>query len=274
MAKNYYAVKVGFEPGIYRSWREAEKQIKGFPGQDYKGFDTEEEAIKYLYDLDGKYQDLEKLGEGGFAEVYKILDFTQPTVIKLLKTEHKDDQGAVSRFRREYEITKSLSDIDGVVNVYDFSEKELSYRMEYFDSTLLKFVNQNELTDADRFSIIQQILKIMQKVHDRDILHRDLSPSNLFVTDEGIKIADFGLGKNLNSLDSHITKYTRNFGQYNYCSPEQAEQLKDATKRSDIYSIGKIINFIMTKKPNDTNHILKSVVEVATARDPQSRYLD
>ena len=83
--KKYYAVRVGAEPGIYTDWEEAKKQINGFPGQEYKGFETEEEAIKYLYNLEGKYNQLRKLGEGGFAEVYEVLDSTKPIVVKILK---------------------------------------------------------------------------------------------------------------------------------------------------------------------------------------------
>lgn len=71
-----------------------------------------------------------------------------------------------------------------------------------------------------------------------------------------------------------MTQYTHGFGQYYYCSPEQVTQLKDATNSSDIFSIGRVINFIMTKNPNNSNHILKSVVEVATAIEPDNRYAD
>lgn len=83
--KKYYAVRVGAEPGVYSDWEEVKRQINGFPGQDYKGFETEEEAIKYLYNIEEKYDKLRKLREGGFAEVYEVLDFTKPIVIEILK---------------------------------------------------------------------------------------------------------------------------------------------------------------------------------------------
>lgn len=270
----FYAVKNGHIPGIYSNWSEAEKQIKGFPNQKYKGFDDETDAINYLYGLENRYFGLKRIGSGGFAEVFRFQENNNDVAIKILKKEYSEDQGIVSRFKREYEITNALSDIDNIINVFDFSEQELSYKMEYLEFTLLKFINQYELEDDEKLFIIQQILEVMQKVHDRKILHRDLSPSNIFINNGKIKIADFGLGKNLSSHDSHVTQYTHGFGQYYYCSPEQATQLKDATNCSDIFSIGKIINFIMTKNPNNGNHILKSVVEVATATDPGNRYSD
>ena len=276
MRKNFYAVRVGAIPGIYTDWEEAKKQINGFPNQQYKGFETEEEAVKYLYNLEGKYNHLEKLGEGGFAEVYKILDFTKPIVIKILKKDLLEDQGAVSRFHREYEITKSLSDLPGVVNVYDFTETDISYSMEYLDTTLANFIHQNKdsLELSEQLDIIRKILSIINQVHERGIIHRDITPRNIFLNDGQIVLADFGLGKDLNSLNSHETMYTRNFGVYDYCSPEQYQQLKDATKQSDIYSLGKVINYIMTGSPRDKNHIFKSVVEICITSDPERRYID
>ncbi|WP_153051610.1 protein kinase domain-containing protein, partial [Streptococcus suis] len=99
-------------------------------------------------------------------------------------------------------------------------------------------------------------------------LHRDLSPTNIFKVKGVIKIADFGLGKNLNTLTSHQTMDTASFGQLFYCAPEQLTLLKDADKRSDVYSLGRIINFIMTETPTDYNHYLRSVCEKATSLSP------
>ena len=114
----------------------------------------------------------------------------------------------------------------------------------------------------------------MSLVHQRDVLHRDLSPTNVFFVDGIIKIADFGLGKNLNTLTSHQTMDTTSFGQLFYCAPEQLSLLKDADKRSDVYSLGRIINFVMTKNPNIFSHSLRSVSEKATNLEPDYRYQD
>ena len=91
---------------------------------------------------------------------------------------------------------------------------------------------------------------------------------------KGIKIADFGLGKNLNTLASHITSSTRNYGQYFYCSPEQLLYLKDGDKRSDVFSLGRLINFVMTGDPVNEAHKLRHVSEKATSQDPSNRYQD
>lgn len=89
-----------------------------------------------------------------------------------------------------------------------------------------------------------------------------------------LKISDFGLGKDLNALASHQTIKTNAFGQFAYCAPEQTQMLKDGDKRSDVYSLGKLINFIMTEDPNNMHHFLRTVIEKATNQNPDFRYKD
>lgn len=105
----------------------------------------------------------------------------------------------------------------------------------------------------------------MRTVHNREIIHRDLSPNNIFILNGQLKIADFGLGKDLSVLHSHQTFLTNSVGQYLYCAPEQFMLLRDANKQSDIFSIGRIINFIMTSDPNNYCHMFRSVTEKATS---------
>ena len=72
-----------------------------------------------------------------------------------------------------------------------------------------------------------------------------------------LKTGDFGLGKNINIIHSYQTNKTLAVGQYFYSSPEQMRCLKNTDKKSDVYSLGKIINYIFTKDSDDTSHILK-----------------
>ena len=81
----FYAVKNGHIPGIYSNWSEAEKQIKGFPNQKYKGFDDETDAINYLYGLENRYFGLKRIGSGGFAEVFRFQENNNDVAIKILK---------------------------------------------------------------------------------------------------------------------------------------------------------------------------------------------
>jgi serine/threonine protein kinase len=215
-------------------------------------------------------EDLEFIGAGGFAEVYKIK--SKNLILKKLKEETYINKGIVSRFKREFTITKSLSEYDGAINVFQYDEHDISYTMELAEMDLQKYVTSNTLSFDTKLIIIYQILDVMKKVHLRDIVHRDISPSNILLFNGLFKIADFGLGKDLSIFSSHQTVNTNSYGQYFYCDPKQFMRLKDGDKSSDIYSIGKVINFIFKKDPNDTNHEFKAVTEKATASSDLARY--
>lgn len=146
--------------------------------------------------------------------------------------------------------------------------------MEYAKTTLDKYVKSFDLTDDIKLNFICQILHIMTEVHQRDIIHRDISANNIFIISGAIKIADFGLGKDLNVFTSHQTMHTNAVGQFYYCAPEQFKMLKDGDKRSDVYSLGRVINFIMTGDPRDSHHIYRSIAEKATNSDAEYRYAD
>ncbi len=105
-------------------------------------------------------------------------------------------------------------------------------------------------------------------------IHRDLSTNNIFIVSGAIKIADFGLGKDLNVFTSHQTIHTKAMGQYYYCAPEQFMMLREGDKRSDVYSLGRVINYIMTTDSRNSYHAFRNVSEKATNGDAAYRYAD
>lgn len=228
--------------------------------------------VQGKYHLCSQNDDLEYIGGGGFANVY--IQKSTAHILKKLKDDFLTDKGIRSRFKREYEITKSLQDAFGIIEVYKFDASTCSYTMERAEQTLEDYVNDSSLSDDIKIKCIRQILYIMTEVHKRDVIHRDLSPNNIFVVNGILKIADFGLGKDLNVLTSHQTVHTNAVGQYSYCAPEQFMLLKDGDKRSDVYSLGRIINFIMTAQPMNSHHIFRNVSEKATNSDAAYRYAD
>ena len=224
------------------------------------------------YHLCAENQDLIFIGSGGFANVYK--QKSTGHILKKLKDDFLSERGIRSRFKREYNITKSLQDAYGIIKVFTFDESSCSYTMEEAERTLEDYVTKLDLSDDIRINCIRQILYIMTEVHKRDIIHRDLSPNNIFIISGMVKIGDFGLGKDLNIFTSHQTIHTNAVGQYYYCAPEQFMLLKDGDKRSDVYSLGRIMNFIMTENPTDSHHMFRSVTEKATNSDASYRYAD
>lgn len=224
------------------------------------------------YYLTKENEDLTYVGSGGFAIVYK--QKSTGLILKKLKDDYLPDKGIRSRFKREYDLTKSLGDVIGVIKVHDFSNDNCSYTMEEAETTFEKYIINNFITKEYQVICIRQILYIMSEVHGRDIIHRDISPNNIFVLSGMLKIADFGLGKDLNMFTSYQTLHTNAVGQMKYCAPEQFMMLKDGDKRSDVFSLGRLINFILTKDPSNSNHFLRTVAEKSTNQNPSFRYAD
>ena len=131
------------------------------------------------YHLIERNEDLVLIGSGGFANVYR--QKTTGLIIKKLKDDFITDEGIRSRFKREFSITKSLQDLHGIITVFSYDEGSCSYTMEPAEQTLEDYVLNNRLTDEIKLNCIRQVLFIMTEVHKRDVIHRDLSPNNIFI---------------------------------------------------------------------------------------------
>ncbi|RIL72284.1 kinase [Staphylococcus devriesei] len=230
----------------------------------------------YLVDNNNKYKlvkkddDLKYIISGGYADIYE--QKSTGFIIKKLKKEYLNDKSICSRFKREFEIAKSLSSMPLVIDVYEFDANSLSYSMEKADMTLEYYITNCEVDSEDKIKIIRLILYTISRVHEKGIIHRDLSPTNIFFSHGKIKIADFGLGKDLNVLYSKQTLNTNAVGQLFYCAPEQLHGLKDGSKKSDVFSLGRIINFIMTGNHSNFSHLFRTISEKATHESPEHRY--
>ncbi|MGN4750254.1 protein kinase domain-containing protein [Bacillus cereus group sp. MYBK220-1] len=224
------------------------------------------------FELVSEDDDLIFVGEGGFAIVYRRK--SNGLIVKKLKEEFLIKQDIKSRFKREYTITKSLNDVPGIIEVYDFNMDDYSYTMKFAEQTLFDYISNYAHDFDSQKTMIRQILFVMGKVHERNIIHRDISPHNILIINGMLHISDFGLGKDLEMFHSHRTAYTNSFGQLFYCAPEQFMQLKDGDKKSDVYSLGRLINFIVGSDSRNYNHILRSVTEKATNENPLYRFQD
>lgn len=227
------------------------------------------ESSSDLFEIIPLKSDEVRLGSGAYADCYLIK--SSGLVEKRLNKDGREDAESKSRFKREFEVTKSLGDIDGVIKVYEYDSATLSYTMEKADDTLQSLIIGDRLDSEAKKKAIIEIANIMKEVHGRGVLHRDLSPTNILYFSGHFKISDFGLCKNLNAHYSYQTAKTGALGHFAYCDPRQYNQLIDADVRSDVYSIGKIINFIFTKNPDDYNHPYKVVSQKATC-DVMFRY--
>lgn len=228
--------------------------------------------INNKYKLLKNDDDLKYITSGGFCDIYEEL--STGYIVKKLKEEYWNDENILHRFRREYELTKSLQKYSFIIKVFGFNKTNNSYTMEKANYTLEDFIKEKSYDNNKKLTLVQRIIHKFVILHNDNIIHRDISPNNIFIINNKIVIADFGLGKDFNAEYSHMTRLTNSFGQYDYCAPEQRERLSNATKKSDVYSLGKLINFIFNGKPNAQNHILRHIVIVATEINPEKRYDD
>lgn len=225
------------------------------------------------------------IGQGYFCVVKKYKDRVnnKNIAIKQLKSEHLSNEDYKHRFLREIRITRDLSESNNVIDIIgEGKEGEFWYAMPFADVNLYNYIRtyNAELSLKERLDIIDQVIEAIKSAHDIEILHRDLSPQNILLfTSDGtvkVKVSDFGLGKDMESL-SHLTRVeAEGYGQGFYVAPEQYENLNASSKKSDIYSLGKIIYFIMTGKvPNIINQCeLSVVINKSIKENPDDRYND
>lgn len=199
--------------------------------------------------IGGRYEIIEKLGEGGMANVYKAKCriLKRFITIKILKQELINDEEFVRKFKDEAMEVAKLSD-NNIVKVYDIGvEDNFHYIvMEYIDGkTLKEHISEKgvlSIKEALDFSI--QICNGLVIAHDIELIHRDIKSQNILVSNYGnIKVTDFGIAKSSDSAT--ITNSGKILGSAYYISPEQARgNFVDC--RSDIYSFGVVMYEMFT----------------------------
>lgn len=207
-------------------------------------------AIKLGEKLDGRYELLELIGEGGMANVYKAQDLLvdRLVAVKILKEECMGSEELVRRFKNESRAISVLNH-PNIVKVYDISisDKMQYIVMEYIDGiTLKEYIEQRgePLTYKESIHFAAQVLQALQHAHDKGIVHRDIKPQNIMIAEDGsLKVMDFGIAR-LSRSESH-TATDQAIGSVHYISPEQAQG--DATDlRADIYSTGIMLYEMLT----------------------------
>ena len=200
--------------------------------------------------LAGRYELIEKIGEGGMAVVYKARCrlLNRYVAIKILRPEFTKDEQFVENFKRESQAAASLSH-PNIVSVYDVGkEGNISYIvMELIEGKTLSDVIKAEAPMEYRkvIEITRQVASALSLAHKNHIIHRDIKPNNILITPDGTaKLADFGIAKAMTdaTLISGVNKIV---GSVHYFSPEQARG-SYVDERSDIYSLGIVMYEMLT----------------------------
>ncbi|XTR37363.1 Stk1 family PASTA domain-containing Ser/Thr kinase [Paraclostridium tenue] len=195
--------------------------------------------------LGNRYEIIKKIGDGGMAFVYEARDrlLNRTVAIKVLRPEFVDDQEFLTKFKREAEAVASLSH-PNIVNVYDVGEdgKVHYIVMELIEGQNLKDIIKNEgtLDEYTALDITKQIARALGAAHKKGIIHRDIKPHNILISNEGriVKVADFGIAKAVSS--STMTSTGSVIGSVHYFSPEQAKG-KFVGNTTDLYSLGIVL---------------------------------
>ena len=199
----------------------------------------------------GKYDILQKIGAGAFADVYKASDtvLDRTVALKIPAPFLLRDPGFVDSFQREARAAANLKH-PNIVTIYDLGEIEGVYyiAMEYLPGrTLGDLIKEEGALPLDRaLDITEQVAEALDYSHAQGLVHRDVKPSNIIVNDEGhATLTDFGLVKAM--AEATLTSKGAIVGTPEYMSPEQAEG-KPADRRSDIYSLGIVLYQMLTGK--------------------------
>ncbi|HEY0607541.1 MAG TPA: Stk1 family PASTA domain-containing Ser/Thr kinase [Herpetosiphonaceae bacterium] len=200
--------------------------------------------------LNGRYELIGPLGQGGMATVYRGRDLRlgRAVAIKILHNYYAADDEFLQRFAHEAMSAASLSSHPNIVDVYDVGQDgDINYIvMELVEGQDLKAMIDAEapISPDTALQIIEQAAEGLDYAHRRGLIHRDVKPQNILITPNGqIRITDFGIAKS--HLSTAVTQAGMTFGTADYISPEQAQGLA-ATPQSDIYSLGMVLFEMLT----------------------------
>src|SRR3954452_1250537 len=228
------------EEGLITRWQ-ADKLLAG----KHKGFRL------------GKYKLLGQIGKGGMSSVYLAEHelMRRRVAVKVLPRNRVNDSSYLERFRLEARAVAKLDD-PNIVRAYDIdNEGQIHYIvMEYVDGQdLHQIVVANGPLDYDMAAdYIAQVANGLQHAHEMGLVHRDIKPANCLVDKHStVKLLDMGLAKLTEDDQASLTMANEEnvLGTADYLAPEQALNSHEADSRSDIYSLGCTLYFLLTGSP-------------------------
>jgi serine/threonine-protein kinase len=241
--------------------------------------------------LCGRYELRRVVADGGMGRVYEGIDKQTQTrvAVKVLHDDVSKDDVSLERFKREYEISSQLPH-DFIVKVLDFQRDEASgvwlLVMEFLDGEELRFILKREkgVEPARLVRMLSQTAIGLDGAHNRQLVHRDLKPDNLFLcgTREGdnVKILDFGSVKDKNKDAKKLTVLGTTIGSPFYMAPEQAQGLETLDARADVFALAAItyecitgtVPFTGNNGPSILLAILTKDPDPVSAKSPTAKY--
>ena len=251
--------------------------------------------------IEDRYEVIARIGAGGMSDVYKAKDHVlgRNVAIKVLKQEFSEDSNFLSKFRAEAQSAAGLEH-PNIVNIYDVGSEAGMYYivMEYIAGMTLKtyIEKKGSLNYKETISIAIQVGRGIEAAHKNGIVHRDIKPQNIMISNDGkVKVTDFGIAR----AASNNTIHSDVMGSVHYTSPEQARN-GFVDYKSDIYSLGIVMYEMVTGRvpydgdtavavaiqhlqdemvpPSryapDLPHSLEMIILKCTQKSPDRRYAD
>ena len=230
--------------------------------------------------LGGRYEIRRVVADGGMGRVYEGIDKQTDSrvAVKLLHEDVSRDEIALERFKREYEISALLPH-EHIVQVLDFQRDIVSstwlLAMEFLDGEELRYVLKREkvLPPERIVRMLSQVAIGLDEAHNRNFIHRDLKPDNLFLcgTREGdnVKLLDFGSVKDQSGGNrKKLTVLGTTIGSPYYMSPEQAQGLESIDARADVFALAAVIYECVTGEVPFTGNNGPSILLAIMTKDP------
>lgn len=198
---------------------------------------------------------LDAIGKGGMATVLKARDsqLDRLVALKILPPELASDAENVRRFHQEARSAARL-DHENIARVYFCGEDQKLHfiAFEFIDGRNLREIQESRrsLPWNEVLSWMIQVTRGLNHAATRGVIHRDIKPSNIIITPDGVaKLVDMGLARTLGPSEGGLTQSGMTLGTFDYISPEQALEPRDADHRSDIYSLGCTLYHLLTGHP-------------------------
>ena len=221
---------------------------------------------------DGSFTDISLLGghERGFCDLYRVRRYGKWHVLKALKPDYRDTPACQAMLRKEFDIGFHLShpSIAATIGLEQVEGLGLCIIEEWVDGiTLDQYIGNGDFDAAKARHLTAQLCEALNYIHARQIIHRDLKPSNILITADGdrVKLIDFGV-----SDTARHAIFKGPAGTRKYAAPEIVNGGKAADSRSDLYSLGVILDQMNSKLPQSDRRFEKAA-EWCMAEDPARR---
>jgi len=202
-------------------------------------------------EIGGRYRLTAPLGEGGMSTLWRAVDqqLDREVAVKILRPQYSADPGFAARFRQEARAVASLAH-PNIVSVHDYGT-DPDGTTQYIVMQLVEgrdlaaiLHDRGRISSDDAVEVAIAVASALEAAHRRGIVHRDVKPGNILITDDGdVKVTDFGIARAVSEASMTVTGTT--LGSVHYFSPEQARG-DEVTGRSDVYALGIVLYEMLT----------------------------